>query len=402
MPFACTRVLAALDVVPPFVGPRELERRRGRRYEARLGANECLFGVSPAAMQVLIDRGHELTLYSDPTHTDLRHALAARWRQPPERIVVAEGIEGLLGLFVRAVVDAGDVAVTSRGTYPSVDYYVRGCGGRLIHVPYLADCAIDLEHLALAAHRYGAKLVYLANPDNPTGRLIPAAQIEAFRDALPPACLLILDEAYVEFAPPADVLSDEACWPALVRMRTFSKLYGLAGARVGYAVADPELVRWLDRIRQHFAVSKLSQEMALAALGDDPFVAEVLARVSDGRERYVRIAIEAGIATLPSAANFVAFDFGDAARARIVADRLEAQDVFVRRPAEPPVDRLVRVTVGPPDACACFRRALIEAVSREDRRSCPDSESRADRAPASTCASAPIQAGCATARDGLS
>src|SRR5215213_10941026 len=115
MPPPYTRVLAGLDISPPFVGPKELERRRGRPFKARLGANECLFGVSPAALRVLAERGHETALYSDPAHRELRDALAPLWHRPRTHIVVAEGIEGLLGLFVRACVDEGDVAVTSRG-----------------------------------------------------------------------------------------------------------------------------------------------------------------------------------------------------------------------------------------------------------------------------------------------
>ncbi len=358
-------MLAGLDISPPFVGTKELERRRGRSYKARLGANECLFGVSPAAMRVMADRGHEVALYSDPTHTELRDALATAWHRPPAHFIVAEGIEGLLGLFVRACVDLGDVAVTSRGAYPSFDYYVHGCGGRLVHVPYFPSGANDLDGLAKAARRHDAKLLYLANPDNPTGGLLPPSEIRTLIERVPASCLLLLDEAYAEFAAAACVLPSETSWPNLVRMRTFSKLYGLAGARVGFAVADPKLLESLDRIRQHFAVSKLSQEMALAALEDHTFIAWVLARTAEGREHYRALAERIGFATLPSAANFVAFDLGDAARAKAVADWLEDHDVFVRWPAEAPLDRLLRITVGPPEARDYLTEVLLaESVRR--------------------------------------
>lgn len=363
MALPCTRLLAGLDISPPFVGPKELERRRGRPYKARLGANECLFGVSPAAIRVMAERGHEVALYSDPANKELRDALAAVWHRPLAHIVVAEGIEGLLGLFVRACVDSGDVAVTSRGAYPSFDYYVHGCGGRLVHVPYLASGSNDLDGLADAARRHDAKLLYLANPDNPTGGLLPPSEIRALIERMPAGCLLLLDEAYAEFAAADRVLPTEASWPNLVRMRTFSKLYGLAGARVGYALADPELVEALDRIRQHFAVSKLSQEMALAALEDHAFIAGVLARTAEGREHYRALAERIGFTTLPSAANFVAFDFGDAGRAKAVADWLEDHDVFVRRPTDAPLDRLIRITVGPPEASAYLTEVLLAAMA---------------------------------------
>lgn len=362
MPFAYTRVLAGLSVSPPFVGPKELERRRGRPYKVRLGANECLFGISPAALRVMAEHGHELALYSDPTHTELRNALAAAWGRSHADIVVAEGIEGLLGLFVRAFIDPGDVAVTSRGGYPSFDFYVYGCAGRLVQVPYLSSGANDLEGLADTARCHHAKLVYLANPDNPTGGLLPPSQIRTLIERLPGECVLLLDEAYVEFAT-ANILPSEASWPNLVRLRTFSKLYGLAGARVGYALADPEMVEALDRIRQHFAVSKLSQEMALAALEDHEFVAMVLANTAEGREHYYEIAKCAGLVALPSEANFVTFDFGDSVRAKAVADWFEQRDVFVRRPPEPPLDRLIRITIGPPDMRAYLAEVLSETIA---------------------------------------
>lgn len=362
-----TRVLAELDIRPPFVGPKELERRRGKPYKARLGANECLFGVSPAALALVAERAHETALYSDPTNKELCDALASLWSRPRADIVVAEGIEGLLHLFVRGCVDGGDVAVTSRGGYPSFDFYVQGCGGRLVHVPYLPSSENDLTGLADTACRHEAKLVYLANPDNPTGGLLPASDINALIERIPKDCLLLLDEAYADFAGADCLLPREASWPNVVRMRTFSKLYGLAGARVGYALADPALIVALDRIRQHFAVSKLAQEMALAALSDHAWVADVLARTAEGREHYRALAEDLGFTTLPTAANFVAFDFGDAWRAKAVTEWLEANDVFVRRPTDAPLDRLIRITVGPPETRAYLAEVLQAAPAIKAR-----------------------------------
>jgi histidinol-phosphate aminotransferase len=177
----------------------------------------------------------------------------------------------------------------------------------------------------------------------------------------------LLDEAYADFAGADCLLPREASWPNVVRMRTFSKLYGLAGARVGYALADPALIVALDRIRQHFAVSKLAQEMALAALSDDAWVADVLARTAEGREHYRALAEDLGFTTLPTAANFVAFDFGDAWRAKAVTEWLEANDVFVRRPTDAPLDRLIRITVGPPETRAYLAEVLQAAPAIKAR-----------------------------------
>ncbi|MCK6590561.1 MAG: aminotransferase class I/II-fold pyridoxal phosphate-dependent enzyme [Polyangiaceae bacterium] len=157
MPIAFAKLIAGLDITSPFVGAWELERRRGRPYKARLGANECLFGASPAAMAVLTARGPETALYCDPTHTELRDAIALAFGLSRRHVVVAEGIEGLLGLFTRALLNPGDVAVTSQGGYPSFDFYVRGCGGKLVHIPYLSSGKNDLEGLIDAARRHRAK-----------------------------------------------------------------------------------------------------------------------------------------------------------------------------------------------------------------------------------------------------
>jgi histidinol-phosphate aminotransferase len=358
MAFAFNPVVAALDTHSPFLGGKALERRRGRPYRARLGANESLFGVPPAALRILVSRGAELCYCCDPTHAELRNALAEDWSCACEQLVVGEGIDGLLGLFVRAFVAPGDVAVTSRGAYPTFDYHVIGHGGRLVTVPYRA-AANDLDALLVAAHRHRAKLLFLANPDNPTGAFVAPSDLLQFLNRLPEHCVLLLDEAYIEFAADKPVLSCTEVRPSLVRLRTFSKAYALAGARIGYAVAHTAIVTALDRIRLHFGVSALSQEVALAALGDRDFVTQLLGATATGRKHYAAIAAQIGIGALPSSTNFVAFDFGEPARAKAMADWLEANDVFVRRPADPPLDRLVRITVGPPAA-----RAYLEEVLR--------------------------------------
>lgn len=360
--FAYRKLLAGPPIRAPFVGPKELERRRGRPYKARLGANECLFGVSPLAMRVMAESGREVAFYSDPTNRDLRDAIAVSWGQSLSRVVVAEGIEGLLGLFVRAFIEPGDVSITSLGAYPSFDFYVSGCEGRVVHVPYLPSCWNDVDQLAEGAERHRAKLLYLANPDNPSGTLLPPLQIQRLIERIPPTCVLLLDEAYAEFAG-TELLPANMSWPNLVRLRTFSKLYGLAGARVGYALAESELVHALESIRQHFAVGKLSQEMALAAFHDHTFLADVLSQTDEGREEYCTLAGRIGATVLPSSANFVAFDFGTASLAKLMADYLEKRDVFVRRPSDPPLDRLIRVTVGPPEARAYLCEVLLEAMA---------------------------------------
>ena len=359
-----TRTVAALDTTSPFLGGKALERRRGRPYRARLGANECLFGISPAAKRILMSACDEAALYTDPTHFELREAISQRWGRPSSHIGVAEGIDSLIGLIVRAFVEPGDPVVTLRGAYPTFDYHVRGYGGKILFERYLEDGGIDLDVLLARIRSSGAKLVFLANPDNPTGTLTSAADIAYFLRRLPSSCILLLDEAYAEFAAENSFLPREAMQPNLVRLRTFSKAYGLAGIRVGYIVADPLIVTTLDRIRLHFGVSKLSQEMALAAYGDDAFLAEIVDQTARGRAHYRDIARSLGLATLPSPANFVTFDFGDAVRAKAMAEWLEESDVFIRRPTDAPLDRFIRVTVGTIEARDYFAKSLAAGMKR--------------------------------------
>lgn len=325
MPVAFASVLAELDITPPFVGPSELERRRGRAYRARLGANECLFGVSPAAMRVVAARCAGAALYSDPTHTELRTVISEAWRISRHHVVVAEGIEGLLGLFVRAIIDPGDVAVTSLGGYPSFDYYLRGCAGKLVHQPYLASATNDLDGLLEAARRHHAKLVYLANPDNPTGTQIAPAEIRRMLDRLPEGCALLLDEAYVEFAEPDRVIPEHEIWPNLIRLRTFSKIYGLAGLRVGFAVAAPAVIDVLGRVCRTFHVSSLALVGALAALDDTEHVERTARHARRVIERYRAEIRGPGVTLYPSVANFVLIDCG--------------------RPSAPIYDQLLRLGV---------------------------------------------------------
>ncbi len=362
-----TPLVASLPASVPFVGPEAQERARGRPFRARIGANENAFGPSPAAIRAMAHAAREVWKYGDPENHDLREALASRHGIAPENVVVGEGIDGLLGYLVRLVVAEGDVVVTSRGAYPTFNYHVTGFGGRLEMVPYRDDRE-DLEALAEAAERHRPKLVYLANPDNPMGTWHGAEAVARLLEALPEGTLLVLDEAYAEFAPPAlfGALTP-ACDiedPRLVRLRTFSKAYGMAGARIGYALGARPLIAAFDKVRNHFGVNRIAQAGALAALADAAWLEEVVRRVDEGRARLAAIARENGLAALPSATNFVAIDCGgDGSFARAVLEALAARDIFVRMPFAAPQDRCIRVSVGRPEDMAAFAAALPEALA---------------------------------------
>ncbi|GAA6148417.1 pyridoxal phosphate-dependent aminotransferase [Pseudooceanicola nitratireducens] len=346
MPPRFTKLVESLPATVPFVGPETLERDRGAPFAARLGANESVFGPSPRVLKAMEEADLEIWKYGDSISHDLRQALAAHHGITPGNIVVGEGIDGLLGYLVRLVVEPGDGVVTSSGAYPTFNYHVNGFGGVLKMVPYRDD-AEDLPALIARANDTGAKLVYLANPDNPMGSHWRGEEIATALEDLNPDTLFVLDEAYAEFAPTEAAVDLDVEDPRLIRMRTFSKAYGLAGARIGYAIGATPLIRAFEKIRNHFGMNRTAQVAALAALEDQQYLAQVVDQVRASRAAIVGIAKDHGLSALPSATNFVTVDMGgtgDLARAMVAA--LARRGVFVRMPFVAPQDRCIRVSCG--------------------------------------------------------
>jgi histidinol-phosphate aminotransferase len=357
-----TPLAASLPSTVPFVGPEAQERARGRRFAARLGANESAFGPSPRAIAAMQAAARDVWMYGDPDLHDLRSAIAAHHGVSPAHVVIGEGIDGLLGLLVRLLVGPGDAVVTSDGAYPTFNFHVAGFGGVLHRVPYAGDRE-DPQALVDRARETGAKLIYLANPDNPMGSWHPAPVIGAMIAALPEGTLLILDEAYVDLAPPGTAPAIAADDPRVIRLRTFSKGYGMAGLRVGYGLAAPALVSAFDKVRNHFGVGRIAQAGALAALADQAWLAHVCVQVGHARSTLAQVARANGLLPLPSATNFVTIDCGrDGAFARRVLQALIARDIFVRMPGVAPHDRCIRVSTGPKADMAAFAAALPAAL----------------------------------------
>ncbi|WP_425079767.1 pyridoxal phosphate-dependent aminotransferase [Ruegeria denitrificans] len=358
-----TPLAQTLPATVPFVGPETQERQRGTPFVARLGANESIFGPSPRAIEAMAQAASDIWMYGDPENHDLRHALADHHGVSPENIVVGEGIDGLLGYLVRLIVGPGDAVVTSDGAYPTFNYHVAGFGGVIHKVPYSGDHE-DPSALFAKAAEVGAKLVYLANPDNPMGSWHSGADIVAAMDALPDGCLLVLDEAYVECAPEGTAAPVSAGDPRVIRMRTFSKVYGMAGARVGYAMGTPDLIAAFNKVRNHFGMNRAAQAGALAALQDGAWLEHIQAQIAEARERIGAIARENGLAVLPSATNFVAIDCGrDGVFAKAVLDALVAQGIFARMPFAAPQNRCIRVSCGPASDLDAFAAALPKALA---------------------------------------
>jgi histidinol-phosphate aminotransferase len=351
-----------LPALVPFVGPETQTRARGRPFVARLGANESVFGPSPKAIAIMQEAAVGNWMYADPESYDLRSGIARLHGVGLDNVVIGEGIDGLLGLTVKLAAEPGSAIVTSDGTYPTFNFHVAACGGRLVRVPYRNDCQ-DLEALLSAAQREDARILYVATPDNPMGSVASANELKHLIARLPDGLLLCLDEAYCDTAAPADVLPLDLSNPQVLRLRTFSKAYGLAGARIGYALGEAALIRQFEKIRNHYGINRVGQLGALAALEDQAYLADAVRRIARARDLIAKIAVDNGLRPLPSAANFVTIDCGaDGAFAKRVLDALIERDIFVRMPSVAPLNRCIRVSCGRDEDLALFAAALRGAL----------------------------------------
>jgi histidinol-phosphate aminotransferase len=248
-----TALAAGLPASVPFVGPEAQERARGAAFRARLGANESGFGPSPRAVAAMAEAAAGAWMYGDPEAWELRAAVAAHHGVAPANVMVGEGIDGLLGCLVRLVVAPGEPVVTSAGAYPTFTYHVAGFGGVLRTAPYRED-AEDPEALLALARETGARLVYMANPDNPMGSWRRAEEVAALVAGLPEGVVLCLDEAYADFAPAEAIPPLDMGEGRVIRMRTFSSATnfvtidcGRDGAFARAVLAGPRPTGWRGR-----------------------------------------------------------------------------------------------------------------------------------------------------------
>ena len=340
-----TNIVKSLPASIPFVAPEEHERIVGKKFSARLGANENCYGPSPKVLEAIKNLSVDIWKYPDPTAHDLKKVLANFYNIPDNNIVIGEGIDALLGYLVRLFVQVGDNVVTSNGSYPTFNYHVEGFGGQLFKCDYLDDKE-DLQSLIDTAAKTNAKLVYISNPNNPMGTWTRGEQIVSLLDKLPNDSLLILDEAYAEFAPDEAKVPIFLDDPRMIRFRTFSKAYGVAGARIGYGIGNEELIAEFDKIRNHFGNSLLSQVAAIAAIKVSD---KVIYLSAIDEEDFVIAQANAEVDTKGKFAN------------QIMSGLLEAK-LFVRKPVVAPLDRTIRVTVGRDEEIDLLKNVLPDVL----------------------------------------
>jgi len=361
---------AAVRSLSPYVPGKpisELEREYGVGDVVKLASNENPYGPSPAALAAMHAALADVWLYPDGGAHAFKASLARHLGVPENTLTVGNGSNELLLLLAEAFLREEGDAVCSQYGFAIYQLVIRATGARCIEAPAFGartgmPYGHDLAAMA-AAITPDTRLVYIANPNNPTGTWVEPDALRAFIGAVPAHALVVLDEAYLEYAACSD-LGDGLAWrqefPQLVLVRTFSKAFGLAGARVGYAVSHPEVADALNRIRPAFNVSNVAQAGAAAALTDLRHVEESARRVVDERERVAAALRVLAVPFAPSAANFLMVEVG--ARAPQLYERLLRGGVIVRPLAGYGLPQHLRISVGLPEQNDRLLRLLGELL----------------------------------------
>ncbi|MES2299269.1 MAG: histidinol-phosphate transaminase [Pseudomonadota bacterium] len=331
----------------------------------KLASNENPYGVPESAQQAMMAAASDLGRYPDANGFDLKAALSKRYEVPADWITLGNGSNDILEIAAHAFVQQGQAVVYSQYSFAVYALATQGVGARAIVVP-AREYGHDLGAMA-AAIDADTRLVFIANPNNPTGTFIAPAQIEEFLKQVPAHVVVVLDEAYNEFLAPEQQF-ESAQWvkqfPNLMVSRTFSKAYGLAGLRVGFAIAQPAVTDLMNRIRQPFNVNSLAQAAAIAALNDKEFLAKGARNNAAGYQQFVEAFDELGLQYVPSYGNFVLVKVGDddGAGARVNLALLK-QGVIVRPVGNYGLPQWLRISIGLPQENAVFIAALKQVLA---------------------------------------
>jgi histidinol-phosphate aminotransferase len=335
----------------------------------KMASNENPFGPSPKALKAMQAVLAESNFYPDNDAVELRQKLAEHHNVQPEQIVPTAGSTALLGIIARTLLSPGLNAVTSERSFIVYPIATQAAGGRLIQVPMRGD-GLDLSAIAAAVDQH-TRVIYISNPNNPTGTLVRAEELDRFLDQVPEHVIVILDEAYCDFAQYFAAIRRVDYSHALdyvnqgrkvVVLRTFSKAHGLAGVRVGYGIGPAELMSYFARMRTTFSVSAAAQAAALAALDDEAHIQKTLKNNAEQAGRLIEGMVEQGYNPLPTWANFLYCELGDDAAA--VAKRLQSEGVIVRPLGPWGAPTAFRITIGTPEQNEVFLKAFKKVMER--------------------------------------
>jgi len=348
----------------------ELERELGISGIVKLASNENPLGTSPLAVAAMQAAISDIARYPDGNCFNLKHALSERYQVERECIVLGNGSNDLLELAARAFLAPGDKVVYSAHAFAVYALATQAVGATGISVPATKGFGHDLSAMLQAAVQHKVKMVFIANPNNPTGTFLGATELLDFLRAVPPQVLVVLDEAYNEYLP-RNLRYDSVSWlrdfPNLIISRTFSKAYGLAGLRVGYALANELVADMLNRVRQPFNVNSVAQAAAVAALQDEGFVRQTCELNQAGMEQITQGLTRLGLEYIPSLGNFVCCRIANSTQsgekgAGQMYRRLLELGVIVRPIANYDMPDYLRVSIGLESENEKFLLALAQAL----------------------------------------
>ena len=366
--------VAELSPYQPGKPVEELERELGIREAVKLASNENPLGPSPKAVEAMRAAAAGVHRYPDGVSFRLREKLSRRLGVAPEQLVFGTGSSEILELIAKAFLGPGDEAVIPWPSFAMYPVVVGGMGARAVQVPLDGDLVQDLPAMARAVTAR-TRVAIVCNPNNPTGTSVGAEELDRFAAALPGDVVLVVDEAYAEYARRPDFpdgLALVARRPGTAVLRTFSKVYGLAGARVGYGVMDPELAGYLERARHPFNLNNLAEAGALAALDDDAHLERTLQVTHRGCDDLTRELRALGVEVTPSDANFLLARTG-----RGSYERLLREGVIVRPMEGFGLPEHVRITIGTPEENQRLVRALRALGAAASPASSDAAEARA-------------------------
>lgn len=362
-----------VHAIAPYVGGRpisEVAREFGLSENAivKLASNENPLGMPESAKQAMLKAASDLGRYPDSNGFELKQVLSKRLGVPEEWITLGNGSNDILELTARAVAQAGDAVVFSKHAFAVYPLATQAIGAKAIEVPANAQYGHDLPAMLDAVLALGerAKLVFVANPNNPTGGYLQPDSIQAFLEKIPSHVVVVLDEAYNEYLSPEqryDAIAWVRKYPNLVVSRSFSKAYGLAGLRIGYGIAQTALTDLLNRIRQPFNVNSLAQAAAIAALQDEAFLQKGYVLNKAGYAQFTQAFAQMNLPYLPSSGNFVLVKVGndDQAGMRVNRELLE-RGVIVRPVANYGLPQWLRISIGLPEENEICIKALAQIL----------------------------------------
>jgi histidinol-phosphate aminotransferase len=338
----------------------------------KLASNENPFGPSPKAVEAMRAALAESNFYPDNDVNDLTRRLSELHGVSSENVVVAAGSTALLELVARALLAPGLNAITSERSFIIYPIATQAAGGTLVQVP-MRDNGFDLRAIA-GTMDDNTRIIYIANPNNPTGTMLKAAEIERFLDHVPDHVLVILDEAYYDFAEyfarqrgtdPSDAIHYVKHGCNVVVLRTFSKAHGLAGLRIGYGLGSAEFMSYIARMRTTFSVSSVAQAAAHAALEDKAHIQKTLRNNTEQAEFLTHAMAELGYRVLPTWANFLFCELGEDAAS--FAQQMQAEGVIIRPLGPWGAPNAIRITIGMPEQNRIFLAAFTKVTAPRRR-----------------------------------